>query len=105
MQVDDIEILRYDIMDAIGDCCRVIGATMCLPSFVRALEMYIPLFLSLPVEAQVTWLFLNNIDDLAYNMLLSHYVRLLLSLKTLPPTTLKNAAQKVATDRSLFELH
>ncbi len=54
LQVEDTEMLRYDVMDAIGDCCRVIGATVCLPRFVRALEVDMQLFLSLPVEAQVT---------------------------------------------------
>ncbi len=54
LQVDDIEMLRYDAMDGIGDCCRVIGGTICLSHFVRALEVQMQLFINLPVEAQVS---------------------------------------------------
>ncbi len=54
LQIEDIDMLRYDVMDAIGDCCRVMGATMCLTHFVRALEMEMQSFVALPVEAQVS---------------------------------------------------
>ncbi len=54
LQIEDIDMLRYDVMDAIGDCCRVMGATMCLTLFVRALEMEMQSFVALPPDAQVS---------------------------------------------------
>ncbi len=44
-QAEDSELLRYDVMDAIGDCCRLMGAARCLEHYVKSLEKEIDGFI------------------------------------------------------------